>query len=241
MIRYTHTFDFLYRVVIQIIGVYLGSIILSLFSLHLLGLNPFENVKDGTSFIFIIKLTLALGLCLAYWGILHNIIEEPLRPLPTWLYLRIIIFAPSSWEDAKSLSFLLHYKTGRPWYHLREALKLPRENRIPAIKAFADQVLKGRQEPPPMPQSSSKKPKDAGTTQNPEEEKILWAINVLELPKNPTAQEIKKAYRKAMKKHHPDTIHREGRSMGGFDQRNQKIAEARAKEINYAYEILKKE
>ena len=48
----------------------------------------------------------------------------------------------------------------------------------------------------------------------------------LEVPRGATEEEIKKAYRKLARKHHPDV------------NRNDKSAEEKFKEINEAYEVL---
>jgi len=227
MIQYTHPFDLLFRIIVQIGIVYLGAIAASLLCLNILGLSPLDgliNNKAVSNVAFFLRLILTSGFFLAWRGILYNIVEEPLRTLPTWLYLRLFILAPASWQDAKELGFLVEYKTGRPWYHLREASQLPKTARIPAIKRFAQEVKVGRQQPPPIPPPQ---------TQNPEREKLLWACTILGVGENASRQEITKAYRKMMKKHHPD-------KMSGHSQKEIKVAEARTKEINYAYEVLKK-
>lgn len=62
------------------------------------------------------------------------------------------------------------------------------------------------------------------------------AYEVLESTPNDDASELKKNYRKLVKKHHPDIISGQGASQDIIDQATKKL-----QEINEAYELIKKE
>ena len=59
----------------------------------------------------------------------------------------------------------------------------------------------------------------------------LGSHAVLGVPANATPAEIKQAYRRLMKEHHPDRV-------AGLNQASQAQAEERSKEINHAYAQL---
>ncbi len=59
------------------------------------------------------------------------------------------------------------------------------------------------------------------------------ALTLLNLKENFTKEELKRNYRRLMKQYHPDLL-------VNANVEEQKIAEAKAKEINEAYDILSK-
>jgi DnaJ like chaperone protein len=65
-------------------------------------------------------------------------------------------------------------------------------------------------------------------------EETNWAYEVLEIGKDATDEEIKKAYKEMAKKHHPDKV-----AYLGDDIKN--AANEKFKKINEAYELVKKE
>ena len=62
----------------------------------------------------------------------------------------------------------------------------------------------------------------------------LSAYKILEISKNATNDELKKAYRKMAAKFHPDKVHHLGEEF-------QKMAEEKFKKLNDAYTQIKKE
>jgi len=62
---------------------------------------------------------------------------------------------------------------------------------------------------------------------------VSQALKILELPENATNEMIKSAYKQRMMEYHPDKVNNLGKEL-------QNLAENKTKEINEAYEFLKK-
>jgi DnaJ like chaperone protein len=62
------------------------------------------------------------------------------------------------------------------------------------------------------------------------------AYETLEMPKDATDNELKKQYRKLVKKYHPDVVTGQGAEQSIIDEATNKL-----QEINEAYELIKKD
>ena len=236
-IRYTHAFNLLYQYVIGWGVVLLGGFGLTgavISILEPIWASMASGLPSG------IKTPIECVACIAIWGgcifLLYKAIVMPLSPLPTWLYLRLCLFVPATWQDAKDTSFLFEGDGSGKWYPLTALRKVPRQFRREVLHEFAEQVLYGRYGiPQPRPQSPPQSPPPQRPTAAPaqpaEDPRIANARKVLGVNFQASAEEIKKAYRQLIKKYHPDVYAQSQPELQHF-------AHEKAKELNVAYDTL---
>lgn len=235
-IRYTHCFDLLFQLVIGLGVLMVGGVVLANAALHVLSpaweyvspvlpddlRAPFEMIGIGAVWIG----------CL---GLLYKAVLEPLCPLPTWLYLRIVVRVPATWCDAEDTAFLFDGGTDGKWYPLTALRKVPRQYRREVLHEFADRVRSRTYGiPRPRPEHYVP-PRGAGGRSIPraEEVRVLQARHVLGIRNGASEQETKDAYRRLMKKYHPDMY-------AGAQQGLERFATEKAKQLNEAYRLLMK-
>jgi hypothetical protein len=238
-IRYTHGFNLLHQLVIGWGVVLLGGF--GLTSIVIYVLEPiWESMASGLPSG--IKTPIEWIACIAIWGgcvfLLFKAIVMPLSPLPTWLYLRLCLFVPATWQDAKETSFLFEGDGSGKWYPFTALRKVPRQFRREVLHEFAEQVQYGRYGIPhprsqPTPQSPPPQKPTAAPAPSHEDPRIANARKVLGLNSQATAEEIKKAYRQLIKKYHPDVYAKSQPELQYF-------AHEKAKELNEAYATLNK-
>lgn len=238
-IRYTHGFNLLHQLVIGWGVVLFGGF--GLTGVVISVLEPiWESMASGLPSG--IKTPIEWIACIAIWGgcvfLLFKAIVMPLSPLPSWLYLRLCLFVPATWQDAKETSFLFEGDGSGKWYPFTALRKVPRQFRREVLHEFAAQVQYGRYgiprtRPQPTPQSPPPQKPTAAPAPSQEDPRIANARKVLGLNSQATAEEIKKAYRHLIKKYHPDVYAKSQPELQHF-------AHEKAKELNEAYATLNK-
>ena len=133
-IIYTHEFDFWCKFIGGFIG-FIGELSLTVSIISIL--KPIWNlIKIYLPNFTHTPIEWISGILIFVTGIilLSIAIFIPLSPLPTWLYLRVTLLTPATWQDAKDTSFLF---SGSLWYPLTSLKKIPREYRREALLRFA--------------------------------------------------------------------------------------------------------
>jgi|GEM_PF-6982655 len=238
-IRYTHGFNLIHQLVIG-----WGVVLFGGFGLTAAVISVIEPIWESVASDLpsAVKTTIEWIACIAIWGgcifLLFKAVVMPLSPLPTWLYLRLCLFVPATWRDAKDTAFLFEGDGSGNWYPFTPLRKVPRQFRREVLHEFADQVLYGKygiprtqskraSQSPPKPNPS---PRQVSPTEDP---RIANARKVLGVRSGATVDEIKKAYRQLMRKYHPDVYSKSQPELQHF-------AHVKAIELNDAYEILRK-
>lgn len=238
-IRYTHGYNLLNQFFIGWGVGLLGSI--GLTSAVISVIEPtWESISS--SLPSGIKTPIEWIACIGIWaGCLYLLVKAiivPLSPLPTWLYLRLSLFVPATWQDAKDTSFLFEGDGSGKWYPFTALRKVPRQFRREVLHEFAEQILYGRTGiPRPRPQTAPQSPPPQRPSAAPappaEDPRIAGARKVLGVNSQASAEEVKKAYRQLIKKYHPDVYAKSQPELQHF-------AHEKAKELNEAYETLNK-
>lgn len=234
-IRYTHGFNLLHQIVIG-----WGVILLGGFGLTGAAISIVEptweslaaNLPSG------IKSPIEWIACVAIWAgctyLLFKAIVIPLYPLPTWLYLRLCLFVPATWQDAKDTSFLFEGDESGKWYPFTALPKIPRQFRRAVLLEFAERILHERYGIP-RPHSQHQTQPPPGSNPEPpaprENPSLLTARKTLGVDSDASDEEIKAAYRQLIKKYHPDVYARAQPELRQF-------AHEKASELNNAYEVL---
>jgi len=234
-IRYTHVFNLLHQMVVGW-GIILGGGF-GLTAAVVSVVQPiWESIAADSPYWFKTGGDWVGGISI--WAgcvyLLFKAVVVPLSPLPSWLYLRLCLFVPATWQDAKDTSFLFDGDGSGKWYPLTALRKVPRQFRRDVLHEFADQVLYGtygiprsrpqRQAPPP--------PKPPTPPPTPmENPRLTRARKVLGVTASASEDEIRKAYRQLIKKYHPDVY-------AGSQPELQDFAHKKASELNEAYEFL---
>lgn len=235
-IRYTHGFNLLHQIVIGWGVILIGGFLLAAAAISIL--EPIwtplasgfpENVRTPIEWIA------CIGIWIGCLFLLFKAVVYPLSPLPTWLYLRVCLFVPATWQDAKDTAFLFEGDGNGKWYPLTALRKVPRQFRRDVLHEFAEQVLYGaygiprprrtqqtRTQPPPFQQ-----PRNAPRI----DPKVDLAREILGVSPQATTEDIKKAYRLLIKKYHPDIYARAQPELQHF-------AHEKAKQLNEAYALL---
>jgi hypothetical protein len=236
-IRYTHGFDLLHQLVIG-----WGVALLGSFGLTGAVISIVEPIwaSMASGLPSAIKTPIEWIACIAIWAgcvfLLFKAIVLPLSPLPTWLYLRLCLFVPATWQDAKDTSFLFEGDGSGKWYPFTALRKIPRQFRREVLHEFADKILCGQAgipRPHPAPQSPPPQRTTAAPVRPAEDPRITNARKVLGVNAQASAEETKKAYRQLIKKYHPDVY-------SNSQPELQHFAHEKAKELNEAYETLNK-
>lgn len=234
-IRYTHTFNFFHQILVGWGILLVGGVALAAAAISVV--EPVWNlIAKGmpNGLRTTIEWIACIGIFIGCWFLLYIAIVSPLAPLPTWLYLRVCLFVPATWQDAKDTGFLFEGSVDGKWYPLTALRKVPRQFRRELLHEFADQILFGasgnpiprreRQQPPPQRNDA---PQAAPKINS----RLAQAQNVLGLKVGASEEDIKRAYRQLMKKYHPDVYASSQPELKHF-------AHEKAKQLNAAYELL---
>lgn len=233
-IRYTHGWNLLYQIVMWIASIALFVAIISVAEPLLNALEPIgtgiqeAGVSIGIPEVVFSIIGVILGIAAflaAMGGSVVLLMKTVLRPeLPTYLYVRLSLFTPISWQEAGAVSFLFEGDVTGRWYPLRELRRVPREFRHVVLMEFAEQRRWGgfrfrrQTQPPPR-------------VEDPRIARRQKAYETLGVPHTASAEEIKATYRRLMKKYHPDVYAHSQPELKNF-------AEEKAKALNAAYAEL---
>ncbi|OQB93909.1 MAG: Chaperone protein DnaJ [Verrucomicrobia bacterium ADurb.Bin122] len=234
-IRYTHGFNLLHQVIVG-----WGVILIGGFGLAAAAISILEPVWNSISKDFPngVRTPIEWIACVGIWiGCLYLLFKAivcPLSPLPTWLYLRLCLFVPATWQDAKDTGFLFEGDSSGKWYPFTALRKVPRQFRREVLHEFAEQVRFGtygipqrrrdrQPQHPPRQEPASTIPKV--------DPRLAQARKVLGVTAQSSAEELKKAYRQLIKKYHPDIYTRSQPELQHF-------AHEKSKQLNEAYELL---
>jgi hypothetical protein len=233
-IRYTHGFDLLYQLAFAV-----GTFVLTAL-VCVLAEPVWESISHAGIRIGIpewVFTTLAVvGFIAILGGSIFILLKTVLKPgLPTYLYIRCELFAPVTWSEAEKLAFLFSGDANGKWYPLRELRKIPKEYRREVLFEFADKILRERYGSRPFAstrkQTASEPPPRAKPQDDPSITHYAKCCAVLGVARNATQDQIKDAYRKKIKRYHPDLF-------GGASKDLRVMAEEKTKEINAAYAYL---
>lgn len=138
VIRYTHSFDLLYQVVVIVVTVNLVYITFEVLSL--IPLVKWLTMVGLPEWIYGVLQVVALLLLMPFWAIILFSISAP---LPTYLYLRFTLSVPVTWREAKAVSFLFEKDLNGKWYPLKDLKKAPKEARKMILFDFAERKRQG--------------------------------------------------------------------------------------------------
>ncbi len=199
------------------------------------------NPLDQSYSVFTLTVVFGLGIAaclLLFIGVeilLVKAVVKPLAPLPTWMYLRILLSVPATWQDAKITSFLFEsYNDLGRWYPLTELRDVPHEFRREVLLGFAERMrfaneVRSGTRPHPTAQTPPKTSADPAPPSD--DPRILRARKVLGVGPRSSAEDIKKAFRQLIRKYHPDVYAKSQPEL-------QQFAHEKATEIIEAYEAL---
>lgn len=232
-LRYTHGFDILYKVVVLGGIVLLGSVGLTVAAISVVAPSldyvPTYLLPDAVLYTFLGIAVLAIWLgCLR---LLCSAVLLPTQPLPTFLYLRLWLRVPASWQDAKETSFLFDGSLGG-WHSLTSLWKVPRHLRRDILREFAASIAR-HSSAIPNPHSDPPRPALPPPLST-REQRLITAREILRVSGTAGVEEVKSAYRTMMKKYHPDIYAASRPELRGF-------AEEKAKQLNQAYALLMEE
>lgn len=233
-IRYTHAFSLLFQLFIGWGVILIGGFVLAGAALSVISPvweSVSQNISDGLRTTF--ELVGSVGVWIGCLYLLFKAVVVPLAPLPTWLYLRVVLFVPATWQDAKDTAFLFEGDVTGKWYPLTALRKVPKQFRREVLHEFAERVRygtygiprpqRGPQVPPPR--------SEAPPTYPSADPRLAQARQVLGVSAGATEEEVKKAYRQLIKKYHPDIY-------AGSQPELQSFAHEKAKQLNEAYDLL---
>lgn len=126
----------------------------------------------------------------------------PLSPLPSYLYLRLTLSVPASWNDARELSFLFEGIGGK-WYPMDSLRNIPRELRREVLYEFADRI-RAENRGIPNGDQANRVPSPPSPAPPVEDPRMSRARKILDVPAEASDETLKKAYRTLIKKYHPD-------------------------------------
>lgn len=234
-IRYTHGFNLLYQFIAGWGVAFFGGIALTAATVSIL--DPVWQ-SIAREFPKSVKTPIEVVACIAIWigclCLLFKAVVFPLQPLPTWLYLRVCLLVPATWQDAKDTAFLFDGDGSGKWYPLSGLRKVPRQFRREVLHEFAEQVLyntygipdPGWQPSSPPPPRSEVPPRSVEN-----DSQLLRARAVLGVSADANEEQVKRAYRTLIKKYHPDVY-------AGSQPELQYFAHQKATELNAAYDFL---
>jgi len=242
-IRYTHGWSLFYQIVFWIASLALWGLIVDTTEPILDSIQPtLDSIQEvGISIGIPRGVFSAIGYILLFLGFIGSLglsiillLKTLLQPeLPTYLYVRLSLLTPISWKEAEDVSFIFDGDISGRWYPLLELRQIPRECRHEFLMEFAEQRrwigYYSSHNPPAAPHSTHYSP--SPQIEDPSAASRRRAYDILGVTRNAGQNEIKAAYRRHIKKYHPDIYANSQPELKAF-------AEEKAKELNSAFELL---
>ncbi len=231
-IKFTHFFDGFHTLFVGYLIIGFGGLIAGGTILEVL--EPvWDRISGGFSegLQTIIEWGAGFGIIAGTYYLLFKFVWIPLEPLPTWLYLRLTLYVPATWRDAKTTGFLFDGDITGTWYPLLELKKLPRELRREALYEFAKQTPVGAltlQQSPSLESLAEVIPLKPDADQ-----RLNHAREVLGVTPEATEEEIENALRELIRKY-------QSLAFSNSQPENQRFVREKTDELTAAYDLLVK-